>query len=77
MREKEKYHYAVVGLQEHNRINVMSMEQRTSVGNILKSDQSPCEYRVYWCDEPMPRELDAAFAAVNDKVTLRLELVKW
>jgi hypothetical protein len=71
------YHYAVVGLQESERINVLSLEQRTSVGCIIRPDHTPREYRTYWCEDPMPTDYDAASAALDKKVTLRLELVKW
>jgi hypothetical protein len=71
------YHYAVVGLQESDRINVLSLEQRTSVGCIIRPDHTPREYRNYWCKDPMPTEYDAASAALDGEVTLRLELVKW
>jgi hypothetical protein len=72
-----KYHYAVTGLQESDGINVLSLPQPAAVGHIIQPDDTPRRYRVYWCEDPMPTELDAAFAAVNDRVTLRLELRKW
>jgi hypothetical protein len=71
------YHYAVVGLQESERINVLSLEQRTSVGCIIRPDHTPREYRAYWCEAAVPTEDDAASSALDNKVMLRLELVKW
>ncbi len=72
-----KHHYAVVGLQESDHINVLSLEQPTGVGHAIRPDKTQRQYRVYWCEDPMPTEFDAAIAAVNGRVTLRLELLKW
>jgi hypothetical protein len=71
------YHYAIVGLQEPARENVMSLEQKTSVGNYLRVDGTERQYRVVWCDEPKPSAFEAACLAINDQVTLRVVLDKW
>jgi hypothetical protein len=69
-----KYHYAIAGLQEPERINVMSMEQPTAVGNYLKVDGASRRYRVWWCKGPLPTERDAAYAALDGQFTLRVAL---
>jgi hypothetical protein len=48
-----KHHYAVVGLQESDAINVLSLEQPTFVGCTIRPDETPRQYRVYWCEDPM------------------------
>jgi hypothetical protein len=69
-----KYHYAIAGLQEPDRINVMSMEQPTAVGNYLKIDGASRRYRVLWCKPAFLKERDAAYAALDGQFTLRVVL---
>lgn len=69
-----KYHYAIAGLQEPDRINVMSMEQPTTAGNYLNVDGASRRYRVCWCKAPLPAERDAAYAALDGRFTLYVAL---
>jgi hypothetical protein len=67
-------HYSVVGLQEPGGMNVLSLEQKTLVGNILRFEETGQQYRVVCCEDPLPTEFDAACLAINGRVSLRVAL---
>jgi hypothetical protein len=69
------YNYSVSGLQEPGKMNVLSLEQRTSKGNTFGFDVTGNRYVVTSCGEPLPTEFDAANLAINGTVTLTVELV--
>jgi len=67
------HNYAVAGLQEPGKYNVLSLEQKTGIGNLIRSDESGVTYKVLQCGEALPTEMDAAFLAINGQVTLWVE----
>lgn len=69
------YNYAVSGLQEPDKMNVLSLEQKTSRGNTFRFDDTGNHYRVTSCGEPSATEFDAANLALNGTVTLTVELM--
>jgi hypothetical protein len=71
------YHYAIVGLQEPTHDNVMSLEQKASVGNYLQVEATGRQYRIVWCGEPKPTAFEAACLAINNQATLRVVLNRW
>ena len=77
MYSKYKHNYSVVGLHESDAPNVLSLEQRTSRGNLIRFDDTGNQYRVLWVDEPLPTESGAACLAIDNRVTLRVALDKW
>jgi hypothetical protein len=66
------YNYAVEGLQEPGKMNVLSLEQQAVIGNTFRFDETGNAYKVLWCDEPLPTEFDAACLAINGPTTLRV-----
>ena len=64
--------YAVAGLQEPGKMNVLSLERQAIIGNTFRFDETGNAYKVLWCDEPLPTEFDAANLAINGRVTLRV-----
>lgn len=71
-----KHHYSIEGLEEPDSINVLSLEQKASVGNLLKSERTGNVYRVVRCNEPKDQQLDAGVLAINYEFTLNVVLVK-
>ncbi len=66
------HNYAVAGLQEPGKMNVLSLEQQAIIGNTFRFDETGNAYEVLWCDEPLPTEFDAARLAIDGRVTLRV-----
>jgi hypothetical protein len=66
------HNYAVSGLQEPGKMNVVSLEERAAQGNTLLFDDTGNQYVVESCGESLPTEFDAAFLAINGVVTLRV-----
>jgi hypothetical protein len=66
------HNYAVAGLQEPGKMNVLSLEQQAVIGNTFKFDETGNVYKVLWCDKPLPTEFDAARLAIDGRVTLRV-----
>jgi hypothetical protein len=66
------HNYAVAGLQEPGKMNVLSLEQQAIIGNTFQFDETGNAYEVLWCDEPLPTEFDAARLAIDGRVTLRV-----
>src|SRR6266481_8462618 len=66
------HNYAVAGLQEPGKMNVLSLEQKTAIGNTFQFDETGNAYKVLWCDEPSPTKFDAARLAIDGHVTLRV-----
>jgi hypothetical protein len=66
------YNYAVEGLQEPGKMNVLSLEQQAVIGNTFRFDETGNAYTVLWCEEPRSTEFDAACLAINGHTTLRV-----
>jgi hypothetical protein len=64
------HNYAVAGLLEPDKMNVVSLEQRAAPGNTLLFDDSGNQYVVESCGEPLPTEFDAACLAIKGVTTL-------
>jgi hypothetical protein len=72
---KNKFHYSAAGFQEPVDINVMSLEQKSAVGNLIKWDETGNVYRVIECRDPFESELEAGSAAIEGSITMKVELV--
>jgi hypothetical protein len=66
------YNYAVAGLQEPGKMNVLSLENKTAIGNTFRFDDTGNIYKVLWCDEPQPTEFDAARLAIDGSASLKV-----
>ena len=66
------HNYAVSGLQEPEKMNVVSLEKRAAQGNTLLFDDTGNQYVVESCGEPSPTEFDAACLAIKGVITLRV-----
>jgi hypothetical protein len=66
------YNYSVAGLQEPGKMNVLSLESKTAIGNTLRFDDTDNIYEVLWCDEPQPTEFDAARLAIDGRISLKV-----
>lgn len=66
------HNYAVAGLLEPGKMNVVSLEERAAEGTTLLFDDTGNQYVVVSCGEPSPTEFDAAFLAINGVTTLRV-----
>ena len=66
------HNYAVSGLLEPGKMNVLSLEQRAAQGNRITFDDTGNQYVVESCGEPSPTEFDAACLAINARITLRV-----
>jgi hypothetical protein len=66
------HNYAVAGLQEPGKMNVLSLERQAIIGNTFRFDETGNAYKVLWCDEPLPTEFDAARLAIDGRITLRV-----
>ena len=64
------HNYAVSGLREPGKMNVLSLEQKTAKGRTLLFEETGNEYVVLSCGEPLPTEFDAACLAINGRITL-------
>jgi hypothetical protein len=66
------HNYAVSGLREPGKMNVLSLEQKTAQGNTLLFEDTGNQYIVLSCGEPLHTEFEAACLAINGRVTLRV-----
>jgi hypothetical protein len=66
------FHYSVEGLLD---ANVLSLEQKSSVGCLIVNEQTGSKYRVATCGEPMATALEAAFLSMEGKISMQLELI--
>jgi hypothetical protein len=66
------FHYSVAGLPD---CNVLSLEQKSSVGCFIIHEETGCKYRVANCGEPMATALEAAFLSMVGEISMHLELV--
>lgn len=70
------FHYSVACREKPFPYNVLSLEQKAAVNNIICSDDIMEMYRIARCEEPKKTQLDAAMLAINGRATLELELYK-
>jgi hypothetical protein len=72
---KNKFHYSAVGFQEPVDVNVVSLEQKSAVDNLINWDETGNVYRVIECRDPFESEQEAGSAAIRGSITMKVTLV--